>query len=134
MREQITKLLEILDIAITKVPPEIEAWRNYGGSIDLHLLEVELALEKPLCDRLGVSKGVFPPAEELEDHEIEAVISKIVELWECYHYHAEGLEEHTLPEAYDLLLSVWEDDVVICIAGNYHFEFYKEYEESIDPI
>jgi len=134
MREQVTQLLEVLEIARKKVPPQMAAWQNHEDNFPLHILEIELGTDKPLCERLGVSKGVFPSVEELEEDELEVIVDKILELWADYHYYAEVLEGYPRRKAYTMLLSVWEEAVPMYATGGFHFDFYSEedFEEDFD--
>ena len=126
MQEKINQLLEILDVAKKNVPPEFEAWKDHKDSFDVHILELELGEDKPMNERLGVSKGVFPPVEQLEDDELILIVDKILELWGAHHYYAEILEGYPARKAYPLLLSVWEEPVPVCTVGGYHFDFYSD--------
>ncbi len=126
MHEQMTQLLKILDIAIKKTPPELAAWQNHEDNFPLHILEIEFGTEKPMCEWLGVSKGVFPSVEALEDDELKVIVNKILELWASYHYYAEVLEGYPVRKAYTMLLSVWEESVPMYATGSFHFDFYSE--------
>ncbi len=127
MRTQIIQILDVLEIARKRVPSYMAAWLDNDPDI-LHLLEIELGEEKPLCERLGVSKGIFPPVDDLDDDEVEVLVAKIQELWAVYHYLAEFPSGVSTRKAYDTLLSVWEEPVMMFATGRFHFDFY-----DIDP-
>lgn len=122
MRPQIVDVLDVLKTAQNKVPSYMAAWLDNDPNI-VHLLEIDLGEEKPLCERLGVSKGVFPPVENLEDEEVEILVQKIQELWEAYHYIADLPPGISSREAYQALLHVWEEPVMMFATGRWHFDF-----------
>ena len=126
MQEKVTQLLKVLDNAKKKAPKEMAIWQNHKDNFPVHILEIELVTEKPLCERLGVSKGVFPPVESLEEDEVKVILDKTLELWAEYHYYADLIDEYPLRKAYRMLLNVWEEPVPLYATGEFHFDFYSE--------
>lgn len=124
MSKEIEPVLDILDEAIKKVPSYLAEWDENPAGFELHILEIEYGDEKPLGERLGVDKSVLPAAGELEEDEIDLLVEKIQDLWEAYHYLAEFPEGMPVRKAYEALLSVWDEPVMACTTGRFHFDFY----------
>jgi hypothetical protein len=117
--------LNELEKAKKRVPPNMEELMNYESDFPLHILEIEFGEEKPLSERLGVSRGLFPPEVELDDDEVEAVVDKIIEVWAVFHYIADLPEGLPTRIAYTTLLSVWDEPVMLFTTGHFHFDFYQ---------
>lgn len=125
--------LNQLENAKKRVPPNMEELMNYESDFPLHILEIEFGEEKPLSERLGVSRGSFPPEVELDDDEVDAVVDKIIEVWGLFHYVADLPEGLPKRIAYSTLLSVWDEPVMLFTTGHFHFDFYQfELDQYVD--
>ena len=132
----VKNLLQALENAKQRVPmsqDDMETLRNYDFDYPIHLLELEFGEDKALSERLGVSRNMFPPEPELDDDEIKAVVNKILEVWALFNYYADFPHGLRLRKAYRSLLEVWDDQVMSCITGSFHFDFYdSELEKYVD--
>lgn len=126
----IAEVLEALERAKANVPKDWEYLSEDEEIMD-QVFEMEYMLQ-PLSAHLGVSKELFPPANQLEDDEIKIVVDKILEVWAIYHYFADLPEGLPIRIAYKTLLSVWDETVGCCPIGNFHFCFSEELEEYFD--
>lgn len=130
--EEVTNVLTALDLAKAHVPKDWE-YLSTVEEVQFQVMELEYN-EKPLCVHLGVSKDIFPPADQLENDEIKAIVEKIVEVWAVYNYIADLPDGLPVRIAYDTLLSVWDETVPCFPFGHFHFDFYElELQQYVDP-
>lgn len=131
---QVLKVIAALDESKARVPKCMEELFNYADNFEVHILEIELAIEKPLSERLGVSRSLFPDADQLEDDEIHLIVKKILDVWAVYHYLADLPHGLPIRIAYRTLLSVWDESVMCLSTGHFHFDFYdQDLEQYVDP-
>ena len=131
---EVSKILLALDEAKARVPKCMEELFNYEDNFEVHILEIELGIEKPLSERLGVSKSLFPDADQLEDDEISLIVEKILNLWAVYHYLADLPHGLPIRIAYRTLLSVWDEQVLCLSTGHFHFDFCdQDLDQYVDP-
>jgi len=132
LNKNITEVLEALDRAKAHVPKDREYLSN-DQSIMFQVMEMNYKV-KPLSDHLGVGKELFPPSVELEEDEIKIIVEKILDVWAAYHYFADLPKGLPIRIAYDVLLSVWDEEVSCFPFGDFHFDFYEmELEQYINP-
>lgn len=123
-------LLSELDKAKKRPPPYLDDTIHHELAFDVHIFELEFGDEKPLSERLGISKRLFVPEPELDDDEVEALVKSILEVWQVFHYY--GYLPAGVPPrlVYKTLLSVWNDLVPSVMTGGYHFTFHNP---DLDP-
>lgn len=135
--KSVIDLLQALEKAKQRVPlskEDMEALTKFELDFPLHLLELEFGQDKAMSERLSIRRNMFLPEPELDDAEIKAVVNKILEVWALYNYHADFPHGLCLRKAYRLLLKVWDEKVMSCITGSFHFDFYdEELEKYVDP-
>lgn len=130
--KEVEDVLRILDRSKSFVPKDWDFLSNDEDVIaEVYELEYDL---KPLSQHLGVNKDVFPPVEQLERDEIKVIVEKIVEVLAAYNYIADLPEGLPIHIAYTALLSIWEEEVMCCPFGNFHFDFYElDLEQYLPP-
>ena len=78
-----------------------------------------------MSERLGILTESFPNPEELEEDEIETIVTMILEVWEYYHYVADFPIGLPYRIAYKALLSIWDEPVMCLASGHFHFDFHE---------
>lgn len=136
----VNQLLRELDKAASCPPAHMDETDGNELAFEVHIFELEFGDERPLSERLGISKSLFVPEPELDDDEVEAVVKRIIEVWELYHYYAD-LPASVPPRlAYTALLGVWDELVPCVMTGRYHFTlsnpelepyFEKEFDQEL---
>jgi len=131
---EVNKVLEIMEKAKARVPKNWAELQKIND-FDVHLLEVEFAECKKLCDRFEIPLSLFPSIEKLEDDQIKTIVDKIQDLWAAYHYYPDLPEGLPIRIAYTTLLSVWDDEEFPCYStGGFYFDFYElELEQYVNP-
>ena len=122
MDTKVDAVLEALERAKTHVPKDWD-FLSFDEDVVEQVYEMEYDLQ-PLSQHLGVSRDLFPPVEQLECDEIKVIVDKILEVWAVYHYAADLPDGLPIRIAYTVLLSVWDEVVMCCPFGEFHFDFY----------
>lgn len=116
------EVIEALDRAKAYVPQNWE-YLSHDEEVMAQVMELGYML-KPLSAHLGVGRALFPATALLEDDEIQMIVEKILDVWAVYHYFADLPKGLPIRVAYDILLSVWDEEVPCCPVGGFHFDFY----------
>ncbi len=132
LNSHVTDVLQALDRAKSLVPQDWE-YLAQDENVLMQVMEIEYN-QKPLGVHLGIDKEIFPAAELLEDDEIKAIVDKILDVWAAYHYFAHLPHGLPIRIAYSTLLGVWDETVMCCPVGEFHFDFYDlELEQYVNP-
>lgn len=134
--KNVSNILGALENSKQRIPlskSDLERLKACNADFPLYLLELEFCADKSMEERLGISKSMFIPEPELDNTEIKALVDKILDVWSEFNYFAEFPNGLPLRIAYKKLLEVWDEPVMSCMMGSFHFDFYaEELEQYVD--
>lgn len=125
------QLMQSLQRAREGAPKNVGQTLINEASVDLHLQELDLWKTKVIPDqsmgeRLDIKLESFPAVEELEEDEIKSIVDMIVEVWSQYRCMANLPKGLPYRIAYNTLLSVWDEPVMIFSASHFYFDYYDQ--------
>lgn len=121
--DSIDEILQALDRSKNHVPKD-QDYLAQDEDVMMQVMELDYDL-KPLSDHLGITIEQFPVLEQLEEDEVKNIVEKILETMAAYNYFADLPEGLPVRNAYQRLLSIWNEKVPRMPTGEFHFDFYE---------
>jgi len=88
-----------------------------------YIAEWELGPMKPLKDWLGIEKEIFPPAEQLEDEDLEKVIDSFLELLQHFNHDVILPDQMPFSQIYTLLVDYLDEETQNISEGSMVMDF-----------
>lgn len=124
MEKYLSQLIEDIRAAKANVPPPIDSSLiDEERYLLTYLYELEHNLPQKMSDLLGLQKEIFPPAEQLSEEQMEAVIEAMFELCDAFNLVFEIPEEVPTSFAYNLVVNELEEEVTYISEGFTHLDF-----------
>lgn len=130
MQHYLNQLLADLRDRHDKQPPPLDYRLLHPQYADVpdemkYAVEWEQAPEQTFEQLLGLSADVFPPAEQLTETQMLALLEGICDLWAAWRIFPDPvLKEVPVENAYRVVRVYWREQSIIYVSeGNTHLEF-----------
>lgn len=137
MQRYIEQLIEDIREAALLAPADPFADNTISDeeALELELDEAERFSTGPfekLSDIIGISKNLLPAPERLNDEQLQALSTEMINLLIKFNFIPEYPVDVPYKLLYKALLSIWDDDYVLLTTGQSHIEFC-DYDEDTCP-
>jgi len=129
MQAYIDQLLADLRERHDKQPPPVDYRLLHPQYADVpeelrYVVEWENAPEQTFEELFGISAEAFPPAEQLSETQMEAIVEGVLSLWKGWRMYATVPEKAPIASLYRVLTNYWREETICYVSeGDTHLEF-----------